>query len=40
MELMRQAINEGEYKKAKRHKMVADVVIDDMVNVDKMTETK
>jgi hypothetical protein len=38
LDLMHQAIDAGEYKKAIYHKEVANVAIDEMVGVSKMVE--
>jgi hypothetical protein len=38
LDLMHQAIDAGEYKKAIHHKKVANVAIDEMVGVSKMVE--
>lgn len=38
IELMHKAIDLGDYKEAMRHKIIAGVAIDEMVNVSDMTE--
>jgi hypothetical protein len=38
LDLMHEAIDSGDYKKAMHHKIVANIAIDEMVNVSKMVE--
>ena len=38
LDLMHKAIDDGDYKKAIHHKIIANVAIDEMVGVSKMTE--
>ena len=38
IELMHKAIDTGDYKEAMRHKIIAGVAIDEMVNVSDMTD--
>jgi hypothetical protein len=38
LDLMHQAIDLGDYKKAMHHKIVANIAIDEMVNVSKLVE--
>lgn len=39
LDLMHQAIESGDYKKAMHHKIVANIAIDEMVNVSKLVES-
>jgi hypothetical protein len=38
LDLMHQAIDAGDYKKAMHHKIVANIAIDEMVNVSRLVE--
>jgi len=38
LDLMHEAIVAGDYKKAMHHKIIANIAIDEMVNVSKMVE--
>ena len=38
IDLMHKAMDDGDYKKAMHHKIIANIAIDEMVNVSKMTE--
>ena len=40
LELMREAIGSGDYKEPMHHKIIANIAIDEMVNVSKMTKTE
>ena len=38
LDLMHKAIDDGDYKKAMHHKIVANIAIDEMVNVSRLVE--
>lgn len=38
LDLMHKAMEAGDYKKAMHHKIIANIAIDEMVNVSKMVE--
>lgn len=38
LDLMHKAIEDGDYKKAMHHKIVANIAIDEMVNVSRLVE--